>query len=84
MSQPNEPVNTSTMVSLLCDLFSFGYIHCLKRSLVLPGYVLLKKHEVKVIQNTPFSQKSRGFSVTKYSFFAASLNGQVLHKMLLL
>lgn len=56
MSQPNEPVNTSTMVSLLCDLFSFGYIHCLKRSLVLPGYVLLKKHEVKVIQNTPFSQ----------------------------
>lgn len=56
MSQPNEPVNTSTMVSLWCDLFSFGYIHCLKRSLVLPGYVLLKKHEVKVIQNTPFSQ----------------------------
>ena len=56
MSQPNEPVNTSTMVSLLCDLFSFGYIHCLKRSLVLPGYVLLKKHEVKVIKNAPFSQ----------------------------
>ena len=49
------------MVSLLCDLFSFGYIHCLKRSLVLPGYVLLKKHEVKVIQNTPFSQNREVF-----------------------
>lgn len=69
MSQPNEPVNTSTMVSLLCDLFSFGYVHCLKRSLVLPGYVLLKKHEVKVIQNTPFSQ-NRGLFVLRNIVFS--------------
>lgn len=72
------------MVSLLCDLFSFGYIHCLKRSLVLPGYVLLKKHEVKVIQNTPFSQNREVLVLRNIVFFAASLNGQVLHKMLLL